>query len=352
MTEADLRPAAGDHEFLTLADIVRMMWRHRWKILVVTLLAGVVAAAVALSKPAGFESSTMLQVVPEYARDGRVDRDQFETSVLSHLELVQSPVIASSVLRQLDPPEELARLLDRVKITRPPKTSLIRLAARARTADRALATCRLWVKEVLAAVDQKNLEKAQIFVRTRMKDLQDDWIKYTAAAADVRARAERLQGERLVTVARSVDDTVLWRDLTVGVSPADASRMTNLFLKSQEINDEYLDIQRQLSLAEQQSAGARAARGFYQAALGILEARLESRPDKAEGVTTDSFEEARQYVDALVKARDILPMGDPIVYPAKRGATKTIGLAVFGAFIASCFLAFLVEWFKQAHIRD
>lgn len=352
MTDPSIPQVPDDDDFLTLADMVRMLWRHRRKILLFTLLAAGIAAAIVLSAPVGFESMTMLQVAPEYARDGRVDRDQFETSILSHLELAQSSVIAMNVLQHLQPREELIRLWDRVKVTRPPKTSLIRITVRDKTSERALDICRRWVHEVLAAVDQKNIEKAQIFVRIRMKDLQDEWIMQTAAAADVRARAERLQGERLVTLARSVDDTVLWRDLTVGMTQAEAAKMTNLFLKSQAINNEYLDVQRQLSQVEQQAASARAAREFYKSALAILDARLTSRPEKPEGVSTDAFEEARQYVEALVKTRDILPMGDPIVYQARRGAAKKIILAGFGAFAVACSLAFLVEWFKRAHIHE
>ncbi len=341
-----------DYEFLSMADLVRMIWRHRWKIFVVTFLAAAATAIIVFVRPRGYESTAMLQVVPEYARDGRVDRDLFETAVLSHLEVAQSPVIAFSVLKQLHSDDTLAELMRHVKITRPPKTSLIRIVARAENEGKALETSSLWVKEVLATVDKKNIEKAQIFVRISIKELQDDWIKQTAAAEDVRARAEHMQGERLVTVERSVDNNVLWRDLAAGASHNDVSKMTNLFLKSQEMNAEYLDIKRQLTTAEQSAAAARAAREFYQATLGVLNTYLDAEGQGATATVSNVSDEVVQYVDALSKARDILPMGESIVSLARRGALKKIVMAAFGAFAAACLLAFFVEWFKQARIQD
>lgn len=339
-----------ENEFLTMADLMRMLWRHRFKIVLISLLAGAAMAAVAFIKPAGYESSTMLQIVPEYAPDGRVDRDLFETAILSHLEMAQSPIIASKVQRALDPSEELALLLDRVKIVRSPKTSLIKIAARAKTKEQALNTCRLWISELFAAVDQKNVEKALLFVRLRIKDLHDDWIKNMAAAADIKRRAELLQDQRLLTVERSVDGNILWRDLTAGMSSADASKMTNLFLKSQEVNSEYLDVQRQLILAEQSAASARAARDFYLASIAMLEARLKSGATAGLDKPAEQLSDARQFVESLVSARDILSVGEPVVAPARRGALKKIVLAMMGTFVFASGLAFLVEWFKQAHI--
>lgn len=352
MTNAD-NYIPDDQEFLSMADIIRMLYRHRGKIILFMVLVCIITAAFVFSRPAGFESYVSLQIVSEAAKDGRVDKEQFETAILSHLELIQSPLVAAGVKAKLTIPEAFEELKNRVKITRPPKTSIIRILVEDRTEERALEIARLWCNESLSIVDQKNLEKAQIFVRNRIKELQDDWISFRAAAADARARAQRMQGDRLLTLERSVDDNVLWRDLTAGVSQAGAARMTNLFLKSQEINMEYLNVQQQLALVEQQEATARSMREFYQNSLDIIEARLDLKNFDAstQSQEDEQRKDARLYVNVLAKTRDIMPMGDAVVYPAKRGALKKIAIAGFGAFFAASFIAFLFEWLKRANIK-
>ena len=57
-----------DDDFISLADLVRMVWKHRRKILLVSGLLTLVVAAITLAAPRPYEASAIMEVMPEYGQ--------------------------------------------------------------------------------------------------------------------------------------------------------------------------------------------------------------------------------------------------------------------------------------------
>lgn len=343
-------------DFISLAELVRMVWRHRRKIIIVSGLVTLVVAVITLMSPRPFEASAMMEVMPEYGRDGRVDKDLFETSILTHLETAKSPVIGMSVLkgcRELQNEVNLQWLMNKITVSRPTRTSIIQCKITMPSKEKALKIVDAWRNETLHEIERKSIEKALIFVRGRMRDLQEQWLSHTAALNEARRIAEQLEDHKLVTVSRSVDDTVLWQDLVKASENEALKRMGDIHLKSQEINQEYLDARNRLADNEQRAAAAIMSRAFYFKVVTLLEELLDSPSvvfdyDDSED---EIFREALDYVKALTRAKEIVPLGSPVVYHAPRGAAKKTVIAGFGVFMLSCMLAFAYEWAKQAGLE-
>lgn len=345
-----------DDDFISLADLVRMVWKHRRKIILVSGLVTLVVAAITLMSPRPYEASAIMEVMPEYGRDGRVDKDLFETSILTHLETAKSPVIGMSVLgkcREFGSEITLQDLMNKVTISRPARTSILQCKISMPVKETALKIVEAWRNEVLREIERKSVEKALIFVRGRLRDLQEQWLNYTAAVNEARRNAEKLEDHKLVTVSRSVDDTVLWQDLVKTAEREDLEKMADIHLQSQEINQEYLDARNRLAENEQRAAAAVMSREFYFKVVQELEKRLDPDTAVSEDVNTDDeiTKEALDYVNALTRAKEVLALGDPVVYPAPRGALKKTVIAGFGVFFLSCIAAFVYEWAKQAGLE-
>lgn len=349
-----------EDDFISLADLIRMVWRHRRGILVWTLLAILAAAGYLLLKPCSFEASSMMEVFPEYSRDGRVDKDLFETSVLTHLETAKSAAVGMRVYKYCETLQigmDFAGLMQAMKVTRPPKTSIINCTIRLAQAEDALAVARVWRDVTMREVQRKAMEKALIYVRGRLKELQEDWLKYTAAVQASRDNAEKLEDQKFITVSRSVDDTVLWQDL---VKPSDSNalgRMRDLQLKSQEMNLEYLDARNRLAEAEQKSSGAVRSREFYDRVVEEISRRLQTfngrgpapAPEVAAGDEIGAA--VLNYVNTQLNANEVVPLGDPVVYRSHRGALQKTALAGFAAFFLAVGIAFVYEWSRQVGLE-
>ena len=199
------------------------------------------------------------------------------------------------------------------------------------------------------------MEKALIFVRGRLTGLQEGWLNYSAAVNEARRNAEQLKDEKLITVSRSVDDTVLWQDLVKASGSNALKRMSDLQLKSQEMNPEYLAARNQLAGIEQNVAGSIAARKFYIKVVAEIESRLKAAPGAPVSMGADTpdetTKEALAYVDALVRPKEVLTLGEPVVYIGARGALKKTVQAGFGALALACMVAFLYEWGRRARLK-
>ena len=347
---------APEDDFISLADLIRMVWRHRRGILAVTLLAALATAVYLFLKPRPYEASAMMEVVPEYSREGRVDKDIFETSVLTHHETARSSVVGMRVHKFCEGAGinlDFADLMSLMKVIRPPKTSIIQGSIILPKAEDALAIARVWRDETIREVQRKAMEKALIYVRGRLKELQEDWLKYTAAVQAARRNAEQLEDQKYITVSRSVDDTVLWQDL---VKPADSNalgRMRDLQLKSQEMNEEYLDARNRLAEAEEKAAGAVNSREFYVRVVAEISRRMQSfngggaKPSADLDAADELAAQALDYVNTQLSSKEVLPLGEPVVYRGSRGAMKKTALAGLAAFFIASFAAFVYEWSRR-----
>ncbi len=349
-----------EDDFISLADLIRMVWRHRRGILAVTLLAALVTAAYLFLKPRPYEAVALMEVVPEYSREGRVDKDLFETSVLTHHETARSSVVGMRVHKFCEASNislDFADLMSLMKVIRPPKTSIIQGSIALPRAEDALAIARVWRDETMREVQRKAMEKALIYVRGRLKELQEDWLKYTAAVKAARQNAEQLEDQKYITVSRSVDDTVLWQDLVKTSDSNALGRMRDLQLKSQEMNEEYLDARNRLAEAEQNAAGAVNSREFYTRVVDEISRRLRSfngagaAPSAALDADDELAAQALDYVNTQLSSREVLPLGEPVVYRGSRGALKKTALAGFAAFFIACFAAFVYEWARRVGLE-
>ena len=121
---------SSEDDFISLRDILAMILRHRWPIAIVVLVVTVAAGIFFLMQPRVYQAEGYLQVIAPVSLEGNVDKNLFETMIISHLQRASSAFLAKNVAAVLKTdgiditPLELSR---KIKITRPPKTDLIRL---------------------------------------------------------------------------------------------------------------------------------------------------------------------------------------------------------------------------------
>ena len=77
---------------------------------------------------------------------------------------------------------------NQIKITRPPKTDLVRLVAGAASADNALLIVRLWVREYLGSIQKNNIHAALSRAYLLLKQAQSELMEKQAAVDTMRAQ--------------------------------------------------------------------------------------------------------------------------------------------------------------------
>jgi len=340
-------------EFLSLRDILVMILRHRRAIFLVVLLATLVAGIFFITRPIQYEAEGYLQVIPQVSPEGLVDKDLFETMIVSHLQKASSAYIAKNVAGLLNnqgvkiTPFELEK---QIKITRPPKTTLIRLVAKETSADKALLIVRLWVREYLASIQINNIYAALSQARLLLKQAQSDLME--AQATVDKMRAQVAQSSPLITLSRAVDDRQIWSDLTQKPAPDPEAlkRLSAIHIKGQEQSEEYINLKKAMLKTEQKLSELLARRNLYQEVDQLLEARISvNGSDKTVKIVAENKKhssEAKLYVNTLIKSSDIIQFGEPGLIGATRGALKKTGLFFIASLGLACFGAFMCEWGK------
>jgi len=340
-------------EFLSLRDILVMILRHRKAIALVVLLSTLAAGIFFITRPKPFKAEGYLQVIVPVSPEGRVDKELFETMIVSHLQKISSAYIAKNVSVLLNNQGvQIASLgLEKqIKITRPPKTDLIRLLARETSADRALLIVRLWIREYLASIQQNNIYSALSQIRSRLKQAQSDLMEKQAVMDKMKAQVA--QTAPLITLSRAVDDRQIWNDLTQPVTPTPEAlkKLSEIHIKGQEQSEEYINLKTAMLKTEQALSAVLAQRDLYQEAERILEAKISANgPDKGVQSVTEgkkSSSEAELYVNMLLKSSEIVQFGEPGLISAARGALKKTGLVFLASLALACLGAFMCEWGK------
>ncbi len=344
-------PHAGDasdrpgEDYMTLREACRMIWRHRWKITVATLAAVAATAASVLLQPVPQTAQGFLQVIPPPAVDGRTDKDLFETSIISHLQRIQSSFIAELVAQQLDPGsgDQAGFLLQKkVIITRPSKSDLIRIEATDPLPDRAVRLVAEWIGQYLASVRKNNISRSLNQVRTLIKIVQAEMIAKQGSVQQLSERAAQI--EPLITVSKIVDDQPLWDTLATGaVAPETLQRLADIQFKGQEENKEYTALKSFLFNADQMLGAATTMLSFYRDVERALESQGAAATNAAQPPPAP---EAAQYAETLVKDVDIIQFGTPSLLPPTRGLLKKTAMACVVTLFAASLFAFLVEWFR------
>ena len=267
----------GPEEFLSLRDILVMILRHRWAILLIVLLATLAAGIFFITRPRQYKAEGYLQVVCPLSQKGLVDKGLFETMVASHLQKAASAYIARNVAGLLNSRglkiTPLA-LENQIKITRPPKTDLLRLVAGAASADNALLIVRLWVREYLGSIQKNNIHAALSRAHLLLKQAQSELMEKQAAVDTMRAQVA--QSSPLITLSRSVDDRQIWSDLTQQAvpDPEALKKLSAIHIKGQEQSEEYINLKMSMLATEQALSAVLARRNLYQEVARILEAKI------------------------------------------------------------------------------
>jgi len=351
--QAIVTPGAGvppGDEFLSLRDILIMILRHRWAITAFVLLVTLAAGIFFVTRPRQYEAEGYLQVIPPVSLEGRVDKDLFETMIVSHLQKASSAYIAKNVAALLNKQGiQIAplKLEKKVKITRPPKTDLILLIARETSADKALLIVRLWVREYLESIQKNNIHAALSQTRSLLKQAQSDLMEKQATVDTMRMQVAK--SSPLITLSRAVDDRQLWSDLTQKVAPDTEAlkKFSEIHIKGQEQSEEYINLKKAMLESEQKLSEVLARRNLYQEAARILETKIAlnganqvDKPAPANMVIS----EAELYVNTLMKSSEIVQFGEPGLISATRGALQQTGLVFLASLVLACFCAFMCEW--------
>lgn len=354
-TDARQTQPAGPapEEFLSLRDILAMILRHRWAIAIMVLLATLAAGIFFITRPQEYQAEGYLQVIPPVSKDDRVDKDLYETMTISHLQQVSSGFLVQNVAAALQAeglPIKPLELAKKVKITRPPKTDLIRLVATGTSSDKVLLIVRQWMRQYLESMQKRNIRVALSRISLLLKETQSELMEKQAAVDQLKARVA--QTLPLVTLSRAVDDRQLWSDLTQPAAPNTEAlkKLSEIHIKGQEQSSEYINLKAALINAEQILSSVQAKRSFYQEVERMLAARLNvSGPAQGEKIKTEGHSlvsEAELYVTALVNSSDIVQYGEPGLIAAGRGALKKTVLVFLAALVITSGGAFMCEWGK------
>lgn len=342
----------GPEEFLSLRDILVMILRHRRAIFLVVLLATLAAGIFFITRPRQYAAEAYLQIIFPVSSDGRVDNGLLETMIASHLQKASSAYIAKNVAVLLNnqgvkiTPLEAART---IKITRPPKTDLIRLVAGEASSDTALLIVRLWVREYLASIQKNNIFAALSQMRLLLKQTQSDLMEKQATMDTMRAQVA--QSSPVITLSRAVDDRQIWNDLTQKTAPDPEAlkKLSAIHIKGQEQSTEYINLKMSMLTTEQALSSVMARRNLYQEVARILEAKIALNGSFVDGKlasTNAAPSEAELYVNTLMKSSDIVQFGEPGLISSARGALKKTGLFFLAALGLTCMCAFMCEWGK------
>lgn len=346
---------AGDmttqaEEFLSLRDILIMILRHRWKITIFVLLITILAGVLFLLSPRSYKAEGYLQVIPPVSIEGRVDKNLFETTIISHLQKVRSAFVAQRVadmLRTEGIEIDVIKLQNNVKISRPPKTDLIRVVASGSSPEMAVSIVCSWVQQYLDSVSENYITVALSHVCALLKKAQADVAAKRGAVSQVKSRAAEVGP--LVTLSRAVDDQQLWKELAEKVEPESLKQLADIHIKGQEESSEYLTLKAVLLHTERDLASALANRDFYQEVERILEAELASvgSSGKAESdAPSEGLSDANRYVKSVLRSIEIIQFGEPALMSSSRGALKKTSLVFVVSLFLACVCVFTVEWLK------
>lgn len=344
------RPAAQD-EIISLSEIARMILRHKVKIAVFTVLVTTFTAVLSFLSPRAYKAEGLLQVIPPVTViDDKIDRDLFETIIISRLETIQSAFIMEEVYAALNPgtgAQAGSELQARVKISRPPKSNLIVITAVDQSAEGAVAIIRTWIQKYLASIRYNNVQTALAQVRTMLKKAQAGLMEAQAKAEQMKTHAEEIKP--LIDVARGIDNQQLWRELADNAAPEKLKNLAQMHIRGQEQNSDYLTAKALFYNADQVLAAAIANRNYFQAVENYLEFKARAPAEGA--VNPAQFpSNAVQFAETMLKSTDVIEVGKPALKSSARGASRKILITFLGSLLAAALCAYLAEWLKTIKI--
>lgn len=341
--------------YVSMREIIKKILRHLKTIIVTVFLSTLSAGIFFIISPKQFEAEGYLQVIPPpSAKDGRIDRDLFENMIVSQLQKVSSAHIAEIVSESLKKEKiDLTplKIMEKIKITRPPKTDLLRIKAQEETSHKALSIVNEWIREYFNVIERNNTAVSIAQVRTIMNQVQSELMEKQATTDKLRMQVAQI--EPLVTLFRAVDDRQLWSDLTRkgGPDPEAIKKLSEIHIKSQEQSKEYIDLKVILTKAEQELSAAQSKRDFYKLAERILENKITKTTfdRKHDEIAVDNklLLEAQFYVDIMIKNVQVIKFGEPALIYSSQGILVKTSLFFLSSFLLCCFCAFIYEWWVE-----
>jgi len=346
------QPANAGEEIISLSEIARMILRHRLKIALFTILATTFSAAVFFLSPRQYTAEGLLQIIPPVTVvDDKIDRDLFETTIISRLQTIQSAFIAKDVCADLNATGGVAmtisELQGRVKINRPPKSNLLVITASSSSPAQAITIIKLWINKYLASIRKNNINVALSQVRSMLRKVQSGLMEAQAKTEELKTLAA--QTHPVVDLSRGIDNTQLWQELSANVPAEKLKSLSQIHIKGQEQNTEYLALKTMVYNAAQISAAAEANRNFLQEVENYLE--IKDRQIETPSVTAPpASSNAVQFAENMLKMTDVIEMGEPALKSSSRNALKKTVVVFFVSLLAASFCAYLAEWFKTIKI--
>lgn len=343
-------------EWLSLRDILTMIFRH-WRAIVAFVLLTTLASAIFfITRPKQFEAEGYLQVIPTVSQEGR---SNIEILIVSHLQKATSAHMSkniSAILHNREIQVSPLEIEKKINITRPPKTDLIRILAKDTSADGAVLIAELWIQEYLRSLQESNIQASLANSRLLLNQAQSELMEKQATAQTLRTQVSKTSP--VITLSRAVDDRQIWSALTqkTATDPESLKKLSEIHFKGQEQSYEYINLKTELLKIEQALTVLRARRDLYQEVVLLLE--IKTRARDADGsmkvVAEDkkSPSEAENYVNTLLKRTDVIRFGEPGLISTGSGGIKKTVLVFLVSLVLVSFCAFIYEWWTGSGQRE
>ena len=247
-------------------------------------------------------------------------------------------------------------LAKKIKISRPPKTDLIRIVAKETSADEALLIVEQWIRESIESIRQNNNQKSLMNIRLLLNKAQSELMEQQAAVENLRTQVS--QTHPLITISRGVDDRQLWSDLTQkpGTNPDALKKLSEIHIKGQEQSEEYINLTKALLITEQALTAARSRRDLFQETERLLEVKASAKDSEnsSKGIVESErpLSEAERYVNTLLKRTDVIQFGEPGLIWDGPGALIITALVFLTSLVLASFCAFIYEWWTGSGQRE
>jgi len=355
----ETKPASQNHqtneateEYISFTQIARMILKHRRKIAAFVVLATVAAAVFFLVSPRQYKAEGFLRVIPPVTTiDEKVDRDWFETIIISHLQMIQSSFIAEEVAAAGNADNikmSAADIQNKMKIVRPLKSNLISVTAISSAPEQSVTLVRLWIQKYLASVRMNNINVALCQVRSVLKKAQSGLMEMQAKNDVLKMRVE--QTKPLVELARGINDNQLWKEVADSAPADKVNKLSKVHITGQEQNEEYLALKTMLFSADQTLAAAAANCALFQEVENYLEYKARTLQNQATVQAPRISSNAVQFAETMLKATDVIEVGAPALKSSNRGAARKTMIVFFISLVAASMCACLCEWLKSAQI--
>jgi len=351
--QVDVQKPDSQDEFISISQILGMILRHRWKIVVLVILVTIVSAVFYLSAPRQYKAEGFLQVIPPTA--DKIDQAAFETIIISHLQTIQSAFLAKEVTDILnaksagtaDAGIKAIDLQNSIKIARPPKSFLITVTGTFSSPDKAILIVQVWIEKYLDIMRKNNVNITLCQVRSLLKNAQAGLMEIQAKADQLKVRAE--QTKPLIELARGIDNNQLWREVAENAPSDKLKNLSNIHISGQEQSSEYLTVKSMLYAVDQALVAITANRNFLRDVEKYLEYKTRQVNDQSI-VAANVSSNAVEFAETMLKTTDVIEIGKPALKSSARGALRKTAAAFFISLVAVSFCAYLCEWCKTIKI--